>query len=81
MMMLDLSSFERHPGSPKRAYMLCGTPRYAQFAAPRLKQSRADWSFADVLLVAAKWAAAGSMDTGLSFLSFLELYRTDVAEC
>ena len=29
----------------------------------------------------AMWAAAGSMDTGLSFLSFLELYRTDVAEC
>jgi transposase len=26
------------------------------------------------------WAAAGSMDTDLSFLSFLELYRTDVAE-
>ena len=26
------------------------------------------------------WAAAGSMDTDLSFLSFLELYRADVAE-
>ena len=26
------------------------------------------------------WAAAGFVDTGLSFLSFLELYRTDVAE-
>ncbi len=26
------------------------------------------------------WAAAGIVDTGLSFLSFLELYRTDVAE-
>ena len=29
---------------------------------------------------AAEWAAAGSVDTDLSFLSFLELYRTDVAE-
>jgi hypothetical protein len=29
---------------------------------------------------AADWAAAGSIDTDLSFLSFLELYRTDVAE-
>ena len=28
-----------------------------------------------------KWAAAGSVDTDLSFLSFLELYRTDVAQC
>jgi hypothetical protein len=28
----------------------------------------------------AQWAAAGSMDTDLSFLSFLELYRTDVPE-
>ena len=28
----------------------------------------------------ASWAAAGSADTDLSFLSFLELYRTDVAE-
>jgi hypothetical protein len=27
-----------------------------------------------------KWAAAGSVDTNLSFLSFLELYRTDVAQ-
>ena len=27
------------------------------------------------------WAAAGSVDTDLSFLSFLELYRTDVAQC
>jgi len=27
-----------------------------------------------------KWAAAGLIDTDLSFLSFLELYRTDVAE-
>ena len=27
-----------------------------------------------------KWAAAGSVDTGLSFVSFLELYRTDVAK-
>ena len=26
------------------------------------------------------WAAAGSVDTDLSFLSFLELYRTDVPE-
>jgi hypothetical protein len=26
------------------------------------------------------WAAAGFVDAGLSFLSFLELYRTDVAE-
>ena len=26
------------------------------------------------------WAAAGFVDTDLSFLSFLELYRTDVAE-
>ena len=26
------------------------------------------------------WAAAGSVDTDLSFLSFLELYRTDVAQ-
>lgn len=28
----------------------------------------------------ADWAAAGLMDIDLSFLSFLELYRTDVAE-
>lgn len=28
----------------------------------------------------ARWAAAGSMDTDLSFLRFLELYRTDVPE-
>jgi hypothetical protein len=27
-----------------------------------------------------QWAAASFVDTGLSFLSFLELYRTDVAE-
>ena len=27
------------------------------------------------------WAAAGSVDTDLSFLRFLERYRTDVAEC
>jgi hypothetical protein len=27
------------------------------------------------------WAAAGSVDTGLSFFGFLECYRTDVAEC
>ena len=27
-----------------------------------------------------KWAAAGFVDTDLSFLSFLELYRTDVPE-
>ena len=27
-----------------------------------------------------RWAAAGSVDTDLSFLSFLELYRTDVAQ-
>jgi len=27
------------------------------------------------------WAAAGSVDTGLSFLSFLELYRTDIPQC
>lgn len=26
------------------------------------------------------WAAAGFVDTNLSFLSFLELYRTDVAQ-
>lgn len=26
------------------------------------------------------WAAAGSVDTGLSFLSFLVLYGTDIAE-
>ena len=26
------------------------------------------------------WAAAGSVDTDLSFLSFLELYRTHVAQ-
>ena len=30
--------------------------------------------------VLAEWAAAGSMDTGLSFWSFLELYKTDVTE-
>jgi hypothetical protein len=28
-----------------------------------------------------RWAAAGSVDTDLSFSSFLECYRTDVAEC
>ena len=27
-----------------------------------------------------KWAAAGSVDTDLSFLSFLELYGTEIAE-
>ena len=27
------------------------------------------------------WAPAGLVDTDLSFLSFLELYRADVAEC
>jgi hypothetical protein len=31
--------------------------------------------------ITACWAAAGSVDTDLSFLSFLELYRTDVAQC
>ena len=30
---------------------------------------------------AALWAAAGSVDTGLSFSSFLERYRADVPEC
>lgn len=29
----------------------------------------------------AEWAAAGSVDTGLSFLSFLELHRTDIPQC
>jgi len=29
----------------------------------------------------ALWAAAGWVDTGLSFLSFLELYRTDIPQC
>ena len=29
----------------------------------------------------ASWAAAGSVDTDLNFLSFLELYRTDVVQC
>ena len=29
---------------------------------------------------AAIWAAAGSVDTDLSFLSFLELYGTEIAE-
>ena len=28
----------------------------------------------------AGWAAAGSVDTDLSFLSFLELYGTEIAE-
>jgi hypothetical protein len=28
----------------------------------------------------APWAAAGSIDTDLSFLSLLELYRTDITE-
>ena len=28
----------------------------------------------------AVWAAAGSVDTDLSFLSFLKVYRTDVAQ-
>ena len=28
----------------------------------------------------ADWAAAGSVDTDLSFLSFLELYGTEIAE-
>lgn len=28
----------------------------------------------------AQWAAAGSVDTDLSFLSFLELYGTEIAE-
>lgn len=28
----------------------------------------------------ALWAAAGSVDTDLSFLSFLELYGTEIAE-
>ena len=32
------------------------------------------------LIDQADWAAAGSVDTDLSFLSFLELYRTDVAQ-
>ena len=32
------------------------------------------------LFVEAVWAAAGSVDTDLSFSSLLELYRTDVAE-
>lgn len=27
-----------------------------------------------------RWAAAGSVDTDLSFLSFLELYGTEIAE-
>ncbi len=27
------------------------------------------------------WAAAGSVDTDLSFLSFLKVYRTDIANC
>ena len=29
----------------------------------------------------AVWAAAGSVDADLSFFSFLECYRTDVAKC
>lgn len=29
----------------------------------------------------AKWAAAGRVDTDLSFSSLLELYGTDVAQC
>ena len=33
------------------------------------------------LAIIEPWAAAGSMDTDLSFLGFLELYRTDIAEC
>ena len=31
-------------------------------------------------LMGAHWAAAGSVDTDLSFLSFLELYGTEIAE-
>jgi len=34
----------------------------------------------DLFVINKTWAAAGFVDTGLSFLSFLELYRTDVAE-
>ena len=32
-------------------------------------------------LVEEDWAAAGSVDTDLSFLSFFKVYRTDVAQC
>jgi hypothetical protein len=34
----------------------------------------------DFMLVDVSWAAAGSIDTGLSFLSLLELYGTEIAE-
>lgn len=33
-----------------------------------------------VAMSVALWAAAGSIDTDLSFLSFLELYGTEIAE-
>jgi len=45
------------------------------------KWSGSNLSFSGKLRpIDALWAAAGFVDTGLSFLSFLELYRTDVAE-
>ena len=31
-------------------------------------------------LLSKDWAAAGSVDTDLSFLSFLKVYRTEVAQ-
>ena len=39
------------------------------------------WFSAEFTLVSeAEWAAAGSVDTDLSFLSLLELYGTEIAE-
>ena len=56
-----------------------------------LKQAKLQWASLEQDLVESAdqvehfhdrcvWAAAGSVDTDLSFLSFLELYRTDVAQ-
>ena len=52
------------------------------FVTPKIVQ--AGWSDAPFAIgeqrTFTNWAAAGSMDTDLSFSSFLELYRADVSE-
>ena len=48
-------------------------------ANPKLDRS-ADLAGPDANSNGVRWVAAGSVDTDLSFLSFLELYGTEIAE-
>ncbi|MDR6524524.1 hypothetical protein J2789_007238, partial [Variovorax paradoxus] len=52
----------------------------AEFQCDVLYRGQKDALAEFLPLSAENWAAAGLIDTDLSFLSFLELYRTDVAE-